>query len=188
MIRLFPSNNDLQEVAMKNVNVRKLALAGILIAVGIVCSPLSVPVGASKCTPIQHFINILSGVFLGPGYAVCMAFVTSLLRNLMGTGTLLAFPGSMCGALLCGLLYRYGNRLPFAYVGELLGTSLIGGLLSYPVAVFLMGRECAAFAFVLPFFVSSFGGTVLAAILVTAMKKMKIFDIYLGNLEQKGIN
>ena len=88
---------------MKNVNVRKLALAGILVAVGIVCSPLSIPVGASKCAPVQHFINILGGVFLGPGYAVGMAFVTSLLRNLMGTGTLLAFPGSMCGAFLCGM-------------------------------------------------------------------------------------
>lgn len=167
---------------MKNVNVKKLALAGILIAAGIVCSPLSVPVGASRCAPVQHFINILSGVFLGPGYAVCMAFVTSLLRNLMGTGTLLAFPGSMCGALLCGLLYRYGKRLPLAYLGELFGTSVIGGLLSYPVAAFIMGNDCAVFAFVIPFFISSLGGTILGIILVTAMKKMKIFDIYLGNM------
>lgn len=167
---------------MKNVNVKKLALAGILIAAGIVCSPLSVPVGASRCAPVQHFINILSGVFLGPGYAVCMAFVTSLLRNLMGTGTLLAFPGSMCGALLCGLLYRYGKRLPLAYLGELFGTSAIGGLLSYPVAAFIMGNDCAVFAFVIPFFISSLGGTILGIILVTAMKKMKIFDIYLGNI------
>ena len=35
----------------------------------------------------------------------------------------------------------------------------------------------------LPFFVSSLGGTILAVFLVTAAKKMKIFDIYLGNLE-----
>ncbi len=167
----------------RTVNVRKLALAGILVAVGVVCSPMSVPVGASKCAPIQHFINILGGVFLGPGYAVGMAFVTSLLRNLMGTGTLLSFPGSMCGAFLCGILYRYGKKLPFAYVGELFGTSVIGGILSYPIAALLMGSEGAVFGFVLPFFVSSFGGTILAAVLVTAMKKMKIFDIYLGNLE-----
>ena len=139
---------------MKNVNVRKLALAGILVAVGIVCSPLSIPVGASKCAPIQHFINILGGVFLGPGYAVGMAFVTSLLRNLMGTGTLLAFPGSMCGALLCGILYRYGKHLPFAYGGELFGTSVIGGLLSYPIATLIMGSQTAVFGFVIPFFVS----------------------------------
>ena len=167
---------------MKNVNVRKLALAGILVAVGIVCSPLSIPVGASKCAPIQHFINILGGVFLGPGYAVGMAFVTSLLRNLMGTGTLLAFPGSMCGALLCGILYRYGKHLPFAYGGELFGTSVIGGLLSYPIATLIMGSQTAVFSFVIPFFVSSCGGTIIAAVLVTTMKKMKVFDIYLGNL------
>ena len=168
---------------MKNVNVKKLALAGILVAVGIVCSPLSIPVGASKCAPVQHFINILGGVFLGPGYAVGMAFVTSLLRNLMGTGTLLAFPGSMCGAFLCGMLYKYGKHLPFAYLGELFGTSVIGGLLSYPIATLIMGSESAVFGFVLPFFVSSCGGTIIAAVLVTAMKKMKVFDIYLGNLD-----
>ena len=153
---------------MKNVNVRKLALAGILVAVGIVCSPLSIPVGASRCAPIQHFINILGGVFLGPWYAVGMAFVTSLLRNLMGTGTLLAFPGSMCGALICGLLYRYTQKLPLAYLGELFGTSVIGGILSYPVSFLLMGNSCAVFAFVLPFFISSFGGTLIAIVLVTA--------------------
>ena len=69
---------------MKNVNVRKLALAGILVAVGLICSPFSIPVGASRCAPIQHFINILCGVFLGPSYGVGTAFVTSLLRNIMG--------------------------------------------------------------------------------------------------------
>ena len=168
----------------RNVNVRKLALAGILVAVGIVCSPLSIPVGASKCAPIQHFINILGAVFLGPGYAVGTAFVTSLLRNLVGTGTLLAFPGSMCGALLAGLLYKYGKHLTFAYVGELFGTSMIGGFLSYPVATLLMGSKSAVFGFVLPFFVSSCGGTILAIVLVTAMKKMKIFDVYLGNIKE----
>ena len=108
-----------------------------------------------------------------------MAFVTSLLRNLMGTGTLLAFPGSMCGALLCGLLYKYGKHLPYAYLGELFGTSVIGGLLSYPVATLLMGSESAVFGFVMPFFISSLGGTILAVFLVTAMKNMKIFDLYL---------
>ena len=35
-----------------------------------------------------------------------MAFITSLIRVLMRTGTLLAFPGSMCGALLAGLMYK----------------------------------------------------------------------------------
>lgn len=35
--------------------------------------------------------------------AVAAAFAASLLRNVLGLGSLMAFPGSMCGALLCGL-------------------------------------------------------------------------------------
>ena len=88
---------------------------------------------------------------------------------------------------MCGLLYRFGKHLPLAYLGELIGTSVIGGLLSYPVSAFLMGNECAVFAFVVPFFISSLGGTLLAVVLVTAMKKMKVFDIYLGNLNDQKI-
>ena len=97
----------------------------------------------------------------------------------MGTGTLLAFPGSMSGALICGLLYHYTRKLPMAYLGELFGTSVIGGILSYPIAVLLMGDSCAVFAFVLPFFVSSFGGTLIALVLVTALKRTKVLDTYL---------
>lgn len=165
------------------VNVKKLALAGILVAVGVVCSPFSIPVGVSKCAPVQHFINILGAVFLGPFYAVGTAFVTSLIRNILGSGTLLAFPGSMCGAFLASMLYKYKDALPYAYVGELFGTSVIGGILSYPIAYLLMGNTTAAlFTYVIPFFVSSCGGTILAAVLVTALKKAKVLDLYLGNL------
>ena len=46
-----------------------------------------------------------------------------------------------------------------------------------------MGSESAVYGFIIPFFVSSFGGTILAVVLVTAMKRMKVFDVYLGNLE-----
>ena len=164
---------------MQNTNVRKLTLEAVLVAVAVVASPLSIPVGASKCCPAQHLINIIGGVFLGPWYNVAMAFCTSLIRNLMGTGTLLAFPGSMCGALLCGLGYRLIPKLPVAYMGELFGTSIIGGLLAYPVAALLMAKEAALFGFVIPFFVSSFGGTILAAVIVTALKKAKVMDLFL---------
>ena len=51
--------------------------------------------------------------------------------------------------------------------GELFGTSVIGGLLSWPVATWLMGSESAVYGFIIPFFVSSFGGTILAVVLVT---------------------
>ena len=57
----------------------------------------SFPVLASRCSPVQHMVNILCAVFLGPWYGFAAAFLASLLRNLLGLGTLLAFPGSMVG-------------------------------------------------------------------------------------------
>ncbi len=88
------------------INLKKLTAAGMMAAIGVCLSAFSIPVGASKCFPIQHLLNVLAGVFLGPGYAAGFAFSASLIRNLMGTGTLLAFPGSMAGAFLCAVLYR----------------------------------------------------------------------------------
>ena len=75
---------------------------------------------SSKCAPVQHMVNVLAGVALGPGYALGMAFGASLIRNLLGLGSLLAFPGSMCGALACGLLFAATGSLPAAVLGEML--------------------------------------------------------------------
>ena len=97
---------------MKSNSTKKLAIAGILCAVAVVGSMFSFPVFGSKCAPVQHMVNILCAVFLGPGFGVAAAFVASLLRNLMGLGSLLAFPGSMCGALLCGVAYWKSKNLP----------------------------------------------------------------------------
>ena len=98
------------------LNIKKLAVAGMMTAVGVVLSTFYIPVGMSKCFPVQHLLNVLAGVFLGPYYAVGFAFCTSLIRNLMGTGSLLAFPGSMVGAFCCGMAYRYAKKLPAAVV------------------------------------------------------------------------
>lgn len=153
---------------------KKLAFAGILIAVGVVCSPLSIPVGLSRCFPVQHMVNVLAAVLLGPWYGVGMAFVTSLIRVLIGTGSLLAFPGSMCGALLCGIIFHYTKKLWLTYIAEIFGTSVIGGLLAYPIATLLMNQTAALFGYVIPFFVSTAGGTIFAAILIFILKKIKV--------------
>ena len=89
---------------MRSISTKKLALAGVLCAVAVVGSLFSFPVFGSKCAPVQHMVNILCAVLLGPGYGVGVAFAASLIRNLLGLGSLMAFPGSMFGALLCGLV------------------------------------------------------------------------------------
>ena len=97
---------------MRNKFVMKIALAGMFTAVAVVGSMLQFPVFGSQCAPVQHMVNVLCAVLLGPGYGVAVAFLASLLRNLFSLGSLLAFPGSMCGALLCGLAYWKTKNLP----------------------------------------------------------------------------
>lgn len=158
------------------INTKKLVIAAMLVALTVALSGFYIPIGASKCYPIQHLVNILCAVFLGPVYGVLAAFCSSLIRNLMGTGTLLAFPGSMIGALLAGLVYKYSRRLTLTYIGELFGTGVIGGILCFPVATFLMGKTVAVFAFVLPFFMSSLAGTCIAVILIGALYKSGVME------------
>ena len=162
---------------MKSRNVKKITLTGVFVAISVIGSLFSFPVLGSKCSPAQHLMNIMGAVFLGPGYALAAAFLSSLIRNMLGLGTVLPFPGSMCGALLAGILYRLGKRLPFAYVGEVFGTSVIGGMLAYPVAKLVLGNDQAAiFTFVIPFLISTCGGTVLAIVLVGTMKKSGVIE------------
>ena len=85
---------------MKKSNLKKLTVTAILAAVAVVGSLFSFPVFGSKCAPVQHMVNILCAVTVGPWWALAQAFIASLIRNLLGLGSPLAFPGSMCGALL----------------------------------------------------------------------------------------
>lgn len=167
---------------MKNT-LKKTVTAAMLVALTVSLSSFAIPIGASKCYPIQHLVNIVCAVFLGPAYGVMAAFCTSLIRNLMGTGSLLAFPGSMVGAFLCGIIYQKTQKLIPTYIGEVVGTGLIGGMLCFPVATLIMGREAAIFTYVVPFFMSTACGTIMAAILVTALQKAHVLEYLRGVLE-----
>ena len=170
---------------MKRESVVKLVLSGMFVALAVVLSTFSIPVGGSKCFPIQHMVNVLAAVFLGPWDGVGIAFCTSLIRNILGTGTLLAFPGSMIGALCCGLVYKHTGKLTLTYIAEVIGTGILGGLLAYPVAAFVMGKEVALFVYVVPFLVSTIGGTVIAAVLITILKANHTLEV-LQNMVKEG--
>lgn len=164
---------------MKKINIKKLAVAGILIAVAVVGSIFSFPVFGSKCAPVQHIVNILCAVLLGPGWGVGVAFAASLLRNIFGLGSVLAFPGSMCGALLCGLMYRRLRKILPTLVAEVAGTALLGGLCAYPLAILLMGKsagEIAFYAYVFPFFVSTAGGALIAGIVLYSLSRAGVLE------------
>lgn len=159
---------------MNKKDIRKLTVAGVLCALAVVGSLFSVPVFGSKCAPVQHMVNILSAVFLGPTYALATAFAASLIRNLMGLGSLMAFPGSMIGAFLSGVFYRKTSKISFALLGEIFGTAFLGGLCAYPVAILLMGKsaaELAFYAYIIPFLISTAGGAALSGVLLYSLQK-----------------
>ena len=81
---------------MKNkstANIKKLTLTALFAAVAVVGSLFSFPVFGSKCAPVQHLVNVLCALTVGPWWGLAQAFAASLIRNLMGLGSPLAFPG-----------------------------------------------------------------------------------------------
>lgn len=156
----------------------KLTLTAMMIAIGTISSNLFyIPIGFTKVFPIQHFMNVLSAVLLGPYYAVAQAFGVSLLRNLMGTGSLFAFPGSMVGALLASLLFWKTRKLYLAFIGEVIGTGIIGALLSYPIATLILGQKATMFGFIPLFIFSSFAGALLGYILLSVFLRKKLLIV-----------
>lgn len=157
--------------------VKKLAIASLLTAVAVVGSLFSFPILGSRCSPVQHMVNILCAVFLGPWYGVACAFAASLLRNLLGLGTLLAFPGSMVGALLCGLTYWGTRNLGATCVGEVFGTGILGGLAAWPIATLILGQTAAVYAYMGPFLISTIGGSIIAGVVLFALKRSGGLDM-----------
>ena len=85
----------------------------------------------------------------------------------------------MIGALCCGLAYRaLKNRnesvaIAVTLVAESLGTGILGGLCAYPVATLFMNVDAASVAvtaYIIPFLISTVVGSIIAGVLVFALK------------------
>ena len=129
------------------MKIHKLTLAALLVAIGTLSAHLIyIPAGISKCFPVQHAINVL--------------------RNMFGTGSLLAFPGSMIGACLAGLCYSRFGSVKAAMAGEIFGTGILGGLTAWVIARFFLNSAAAAWFFIPPFLISTVGGSIIAGLII----------------------
>lgn len=143
----------------------------LFVAIGTVGAQfLWFPTGIARAYPVQHAVNVVAAVLLGPGPAVIIAFVIGLIRNLLGLGSLLAFPGGMFGALLAGYLYRWSKNKYMAATGELIGTGIIASLFAVPFANIVMGQSAGALAFVPGFVISSFTGACVGVFVLSRIK------------------
>ncbi len=155
------------------METRRIARAVILVAIGVAISPFtSIPIGIAKINPAQHFVNVVGAVLLGPWWAAGIALVIGILRNALGTGTLLAFPGGMIGAFFAGLAYRYSRNIYLGALGEIVGTGLLGAMASaLIVAPVLMGKTIAVGALIIAFSGSTIAGSIIGVLALNLLDR-----------------
>ncbi len=141
-----------EEKKMKNSKgLLKMVMLSMLIALGVVISPI---LRVEGMCPMAHFINIVCSVFLGPWYSLLCATLIGIIRMaLMGIPPI-ALTGAIFGAFLSGVFYRLSKgKMVAAVAGEVIGTGIIGAIMSYPVMTFIWGKEGLSWLFYVPSFV-----------------------------------
>jgi len=155
------------------METRIIARAVILVAIGVAISPFtSIPIGIAKINPAQHFVNVISAVLLGPWWATGIALTIGILRNALGTGTLLAFPGGMIGAFLAGLAYQTTRNIYLGALGEVIGTGFFGAVASaLIIAPMLMGKAIAMTGLIIAFSGSTLLGSILGVLALKLLER-----------------
>ena len=135
----------------------RLIFMGIMIALGVVISPL---LRVEGMCPMAHLINICCAVLLGPADALICAFSIGIIRMVLMGIPPLALTGAIFGAFLSG---------------EVFGTGVIGALISYPVMTYLWGRGGLTLFFYLPsFFMGTVIGGSLAMLLLVSLQRANV--------------
>jgi energy coupling factor transporter S component ThiW len=132
-------------------SILKLVVLSMLIAIGVLISPI---LRVEGMCPMAHFINIVCSVFLGPWYSLLCATLIGIIRMATMGIPPLALTGAVFGALASGLLYRISKgRIVFAVLGEIIGTGIVGAIISYPVMTLLWNYENLTVFFYVPSFI-----------------------------------
>lgn len=162
----------------------KQIVMAMIVAIGVVISPI---LRIEGMCPTAHLINIVGAVLLGPWCSLGCAVTIGLIRMLFMGIPPLALTGAVFGAFLSGVLYRLsGGKLIWAVIGEIVGTGIIGAVVSYPVMALLMGRSGLTVFFYVPMFLTAtaMGGTV-AYIFLKALSKAGLLAKFQRSLGAK---
>lgn len=174
----------------KSQKLTKMIFLAMMVAVGVVISPI---LRVEGMCPMAHFINVTCAVMLGPWYAFLCAFAIGVIRMIFMGIPPLALTGAVFGAFLSGLLYRLSKgKLVCAFLGEVIGTGIIGAIVSYPVMTLIWGRTGLTWFFYVPSFIAGtlIGGSI-AFIFLKQIQKAKLlsrFQQTLGSNVYSGEN
>lgn len=150
---------------MRRYNILRMVVMAMLVAVGVVISPL---LRVEGMCPMAHLINITAAVLLGPLDAFIVAVLIGVIRMAAMGIPPLALTGAVFGATLSGILYKASKgKIWAAVLGEIIGTGIIGAIVSYPVMTYICGREGLTWLFYVPSFICGtlIGGSIALVLL-----------------------
>ena len=130
--------------------ILKMVVLAMMVALGVVISPI---LRFEGMCPMAHLINIVCSVLMGPWYSLLCATLIGIIRMATMGIPPIALTGAIFGAWLSGVFYRMSKgKILFAVIGEVIGTGIIGAIMSYPVMTLLWGKEGLSWLFYVPSF------------------------------------
>ncbi len=167
-----------------NAAVLRMVMLAMMAAIGVVISPI---LRVEGMCPMAHLVNITCSVFMGPWYSLLCATLIGIIRMLFMGIPPLALTGAVFGAFLSGVLYRAsGGKILMAVLGEVIGTGIIGAIVSYPVMTYLVGRTGLTWLFYVPSFI---GGTLIGGTIAFLFLKALARNHMLGKIQASlGVN
>ncbi len=171
-------------MSQASIKLKKLVFLSLMISLDVVLSPLFRIEGMA---PMSSVMNVIGTVLMGPTYGVVMALTCGVLRMLLLGVPPLALTGAIVGAFFAGVGYRYSQNIYVAMLGEVIGTGIIGSLLSYPIMVWFTGSVQNMYWFVYTprFLGGAISGSLISYFVFIKLKNLSTFketyDLFKGD-------
>ncbi len=148
----------------------RMIIIALLAAVSYVLSSF---VYFPRMAPFQHMMNVITAVLMGPLAAFAAAFLTGIMRMILGGRTIQALIGAIIGGPIAGLLYKKTGKLWTAVLGEVFGTGILSALAVYPFmrAFYGLPAETPFWTFIPAYVPSALMGACLGAVIITVLQK-----------------
>ena len=158
----------------QRMHTLRMVMLAMMVAIGVVISPI---LRIEGMCPTAHLVNIVCSVLMGPWYSLLCATMIGVIRMMFMGIPPLALTGAVFGAFFAGLFYRLGGRLIWSMLGEIVGTGIIGSLLSYPVMVWFTGSQNELYWLIYtPRFVgATLIGSAIAFVVLVKLQETTIF-------------
>ena len=160
---------------------RKLVLTAMFTCLAFV---LNTFVYFAAMAPFQHFVNVLAAALVGPWYGSAAGFLCGVLRMLCGRD-IGCITGAMFGPILGGLLYRKFGTWWSVWIGEIIGTGVIGAMASYPLFKMFYGLDAQSPFYFIPFYIpSALVGASMGVAVLLILKRTGVLNRMKQELER----